>query len=200
MKKELKLVTLLLILIDLLICQLALFGSLYDTNLPSPSSSSTPVLQSLTTAYRLTCFWASILIRVYFILETGTRIYFNPLILKTPLSLLDMLVVIIAVPLKLSLSARDALVLNFFIIIRLFTFGANVNEFMHFSASCKTASWHQEELRKNAEVQRDLVMKELEEVKEKMRVMTGEVDVLYDQNNDGKISPDRFSKLSFFNT
>jgi hypothetical protein len=200
MQKQLVIVTAVLILLDLTLCQLQLLSGLYDTNLPSVFSPTTPVLQSLTTSYRLAVFYASLLIRIYFVLEIGLRFYSDPTILQSILTLLDFVVVIAAVPLKLSLNARDALVVNFFIFFRLLTFAHHFKEFFHFSSACDRNAWHQEELRKNAEVQRDNTAKDLQQVEEKLRVMMGDEEVPYDgKKSSGNISPDRFSKLSFFN-
>ncbi|KAI8898305.1 hypothetical protein BC833DRAFT_590353 [Globomyces pollinis-pini] len=117
-----------LVFLDLILSQLAMFYSLYDQHSPSVASAELNVLQTLKTDnqthtnLRTVVFALSASLRCFFFLELITRFFFSNFksyLYQKPFYILDSLVCIAAVPLKFALNGRDSLLCNFILVIRL---------------------------------------------------------------------------------
>ncbi|KAJ3158013.1 hypothetical protein HDU89_000396 [Geranomyces variabilis] len=182
-----------LVCLDFLISLAALFEAIYDTALPpalSPSLTITQTLHTSSTAFtaaRILLFTTSLLLRIVFILETALRIHaqtpahFFP----SPARTIDAVGVLLLLILHIALPAREALICNTLILARaprilyllIRTRESRAKERNARDAGARKRQWDGEMARlldKNRALQKSLV-----EQGNKMKVFTGEVDIMH---------------------
>ncbi|KAJ3165128.1 hypothetical protein HDU88_004847 [Geranomyces variabilis] len=182
-----------LVCLDFLISLAALFEAIYDTALPPALSSYLTITQTLHTsspaftAARILLFTTSLLLRIAFILETALRIHaqtpahFFP----SPTRTIDAVGVLLLLILHIALPAREALICNTLILARaprilyllIRTRESRAKERNARDASARKRQWDGEMARlldKNRALQKSLV-----EQGNKMKVFTGEVDIMH---------------------
>ncbi|KAJ3168436.1 hypothetical protein HDU87_000992, partial [Geranomyces variabilis] len=183
-----------LVCLDFLISLAALFEAIYDTATPSALSPSLTITQTLHTsssaftAARIFLFTTSLLLRIAFFLETALRIHalttahFFTSPARTTDAVLGVLLLLI---LHIALPAREALICNTLILARvprilyllIRTRESRAREHAARDSSARKRQWDGEMARlldKNRALQKQLV-----EQGNKMKVFTGEVDIMH---------------------
>ncbi|KAJ3309151.1 hypothetical protein HDV04_000430 [Boothiomyces sp. JEL0838] len=204
-----------LVAIDVIVCQISLFGVLFDFATPYVGTEFTTAINTLSTSepywtgFRTTLFWISASLRILFTIESLSRIFFTDTseVLSSPFQIFDAIVVITCVVLKFALSARNTLICNFLIAFRLARLWIILDymfDQVEEQAQAKqiAVERHCQELLKNSEIQNTKLAKKLENTQSKLNIMMGETQLDFDDlasttNVKGR-GADRFSKLSFF--
>lgn len=165
---------LVLIFIDLTACLCGLSNTLYDSAVPYSADPSLHIMDTLATnktyftQVRMTLFWMSASCRLLYMLEMSIRIFFDWSIILNPLKALDFLVIVVALPLRFTLNARNNYVANFVISLRLLSLGSCALLELYRLAS-KNALLVEKELEKELKK----VQKEGEVMKKELAVLRG---------------------------
>ena len=180
-------VVLTLIYLDLIIC-IGLVGcSLYDNANPSLSHPYLNIFQLLSTdiaaatIWRNVFFWTHAIIRTVFVVELIVKFYKCGLkALLKPLPIIDNIAIVVGFVTRFTLSGREALLLNFIIILRFVKHWMLLDNVVytleHESDERKVLlERHYEAMLRNADNQTQATVAKLRAAEDKLKVMLGDI-------------------------